>query len=160
MNQSITSSTNVEILASIPPRPQSVPGRFFTRGLCESVQFRVPAVDHPVSMLISSGMEITPLPTEIVIPCEIDSFSPEPYKLNSPLRIVVVQKINGMDVQCVASHHLSNIHASGDTVTEAIDNLKSLILDIFEILASEPEEKMGIKAKHQLALLQSIIEPE
>ena len=89
-----------------------------------------------------------------VIACEISSFSPEHYALKSPIAI----KIIGQGCEYIASHHESNIHASGDTPYEAIENLKSLILDTFDLLTSEPQENMGIKAKNQRALLESIIE--
>jgi predicted RNase H-like HicB family nuclease len=85
---------------------------------------------------------------------QISSFSPEPYTLKSPIKI----KIVGNDSEYIASFQESNIYASGDTPYEAIENLKSLILDTFDSLTSEPQENLGTKAKHQRALLESIIE--
>jgi hypothetical protein len=92
---------------------------------------------------------------QLVSVAEITSFSPEPYSLKCPpLRIEIVSQ--GCEV--VASHHESNIHASGDTPYEAIENLKSVMLDIFDSLTAEPIQSLGQKAKCQRALLESLIE--
>ena len=40
----------------------------------------------------------------------------------------------------------------------AVQNLKSLILDYFEIFASEPLENLGIEPKRQLAILNQFIQ--
>jgi hypothetical protein len=98
---------------------------------------------------------MSPIAQEIIY-SDISSFSPEPYNLKSPIKIKVV----GNDSEYIASHYESNIHASGDTPFEAIENLKSVMLDTFDSLTSEPEGNLGLKAKHQRALLQSIIERE
>jgi hypothetical protein len=89
-----------------------------------------------------------------VIADQITSFSPEPYALKSPMHI----KILGREGEYIASHHESNIHASGDTTFEAIENLKSIILDTFDLLTSEPLENLGSKAKSQRAILEGVIE--
>jgi predicted RNase H-like HicB family nuclease len=89
-----------------------------------------------------------------VIASEITSFAPEPYTLKSAMHI----KIVGKGSEYIASHHESNIHASGDTPFEAIENLKSLILDTFDLLTSESSANLAIKAKHQRSLLEELIE--
>jgi len=94
---------------------------------------------------------------EEIIQAEIESFSPEPYKLLAPLKIIIVGK---NECEYIASHHESNVHASGDTPFEAIENFKSILLDTFDLLESESGDNLGLKAKNQLALLQSIIERE
>jgi predicted RNase H-like HicB family nuclease len=101
---------------------------------------------------------LSPEPTvsaQEVIPSEISSFAPEPYALKCPpMRIEVV----GQGSEYISSHHESNIHASGDTPYEAIENLKSLMLDTFDSLTAEPLENLGQKAKCQRFLLESLIE--
>jgi len=92
---------------------------------------------------------------EEIIQAEISSFSPEPYKLIAALKIIIAGKNQS---EYIASHHESNIHASGDTPFEAIENLKSLMLDTFDSLTLEPHENLGIKARNQRSLLESIIE--
>jgi hypothetical protein len=89
-----------------------------------------------------------------VIAEQITSFAPEPYILKSSIHI----KILGKEDEYTASHHESNIHASGDTPFEAIENLKSLMLDTFDLLILEPEENLGPKARHQRILLEGLIE--
>jgi predicted RNase H-like HicB family nuclease len=115
-----------------------------------SQRFSCVAVPQP-----STTVEPPPKTKEVSYD-QISTFSSEPYSLKSPIKI----KIVGNDAEYTASFQESNIYASGDTPYEAIENLKSAILDIFEILSSEPEEKLGLKAKHQLLLLQSFIEPK
>lgn len=130
--------------------------RSCTQGLNASVRFTNPDSSRLVSSVVYPEMETIPLPLETVIPYEISDFAPEPYRVLDPLKIVIIEK----DSQYTASHLQSNIHASGDTWIEAIDNLKSLILDIFEILTSEPEENLAIKAQNQRAILKTYIEHE
>jgi predicted RNase H-like HicB family nuclease len=125
----------------------------FTRGIDTSVQRGEPVFCYGISQRMCVVVESLS-PTQEVIYCEISSFSPEPYALKSPIKI----KIVGNDSEYIASYHESNIHASGDTPYEAIENLKSLLLDTFDSLTSEPRENLGIKAKNQRALLESIIE--
>ena len=92
---------------------------------------------------------------EVISSAEISSFAPEPYTLKCPpLRIGIVGNGN----EYIASSHESNIHASGDTPYEAIENLKSLILDTFDSLMAEPLENLGGKAKNQRMLLEALIE--
>jgi predicted RNase H-like HicB family nuclease len=159
MNTPFTSSSSVRFSERRALDPEISTRNLRTSGLPELAKITNPSSPYPVSLVISQEMEITVLPAETVIPCDIESFSPEPYRLMiPPLRVVVVEKNIEGSVYYIASHHHSNIHASGDSQYEAIENLKSAMLDIFEILNAEPKERLGIKAKHQLALLQTIFE--
>lgn len=84
----------------------------------------------------------------------ITTFAPEPYVVKHPMRVTVIQQ----DSEFIASHFESNVHASGDNELEALDNLKSLILDTFDSLTSEPKENLAPKPVCQLAVLQELIE--
>ncbi|MEK6804382.1 MAG: hypothetical protein AABZ34_17235 [Nitrospirota bacterium] len=86
-----------------------------------------------------------------VIP--ISSFAPEPYATMIPLQILLTPSDDGF----MASFFDANIHSAGDTEEEAIENLKSLILDIFEMLTSSEPETLGPSTRKQLARLQSFI---
>jgi predicted RNase H-like HicB family nuclease len=51
----------------------------------------------------------------------------------------------------------ANIHASGDTEEEALRNLKSLILDVFDSLSAEPPKDLGPQPARQLAVLNEFV---
>jgi hypothetical protein len=51
----------------------------------------------------------------------------------------------------------ANIGSSGDTEEEAINNLRTLIIDTFELLESKQPEQLGIEPRRQLAILRSLI---
>jgi predicted RNase H-like HicB family nuclease len=50
-----------------------------------------------------------------------------------------------------------NIASGGDTEEEALDNLRSLIIDTFELLDSEPADRLGPEPRRQLQVLRSLI---
>jgi dCTP deaminase len=83
----------------------------------------------------------------------IDTFSPEPYFIKKPILAVVQPAEEG----CTASFYDANIHTSGDNEEEALENLKSLILDVFESLSAEPQETLGSQPKRQLAVLHEFL---
>jgi predicted RNase H-like HicB family nuclease len=51
----------------------------------------------------------------------------------------------------------ANIAASGETRQDAVANLKDLILAVYEDLEEEPEERMGVEAARQLAVLRTLV---
>jgi hypothetical protein len=98
--------------------------------------------------------DITPEQTAEVVPFDITTFEPEPYRLlHPPMKAYVTRK----GLEYIASQLESNIHASGDSEFEAQENLRSLILDTFEILTEEPEENLAPRALRQLLVLREHI---
>jgi len=86
---------------------------------------------------------------------DISTFGPdEPYRVKKPLTVHVV----GKECDFTASHWESNTHTTGESESEAVDNLKSLLLDVFDSLLAEPKETLGPKPAQQLAVLQEYIE--
>lgn len=83
----------------------------------------------------------------------INSLQPEPYKLLQPIPVLVQAR----DEEWVASFYDANLHASGDTEQEAFDNLRSLILDVFESLTEEKAE-LGVEPARQIAILRTYLE--
>ena len=83
----------------------------------------------------------------------ITSFAPEPYNLIRPIIAVIQLGEGGYS----AGFFDANVYASGDTEEEALRNLKSLILDVFDSLSAEPVETLGPEPKRQLAVLQEFI---
>jgi hypothetical protein len=84
----------------------------------------------------------------------IDSFAPEPYKLLKTILVTVHPVEGGYS----AGWFDANIHFSGDNEEEAVSNLKSLILDFFNIFSNEAAESLGPEPTRQLALMKEYIQ--
>jgi predicted RNase H-like HicB family nuclease len=85
----------------------------------------------------------------------IASFAPEPYNLKKDIPVVVQQT---SDDEYLASFADANINTSGDTQQEAFENLRSLILDMYQHLRSLPKEKLGPRLAARLAVLRDFID--
>ncbi len=81
----------------------------------------------------------------------ISTFSPEPYEVLRPI-YVTLRQLDGEEY--CASFADANLHSSGDNEEEAISNLKSLILDVYDSITSEKPEDLGPEPTKQLAVLQ------
>ena len=84
----------------------------------------------------------------------ISTFAPEPYDVLHPIYVSIHQTDRD---EYSASFTDANLHASGDTESEAFENLKSLMLDVYDSLAMEKEEDLGPEPKKQLSILQSFL---
>ena len=84
----------------------------------------------------------------------IQTFAPEPYEVLSPFSAVVKSSGDGYE----ASFFDANVHSSGDTEEEAISNLKSAILDMFDRLSDlERQGKLGPEPTRQLKVLSGYV---
>lgn len=92
-------------------------------------------------------------PASVTRTAYIQSFAPEPYELTTPIAVM----IEGSTGECVATFHDANISASGETEQEAFENLKSLLLDVFDSLDAEDPDKLGPEPARQLAVLRSFV---
>jgi hypothetical protein len=88
----------------------------------------------------------------IIVP--INTFSPEPYDILKPILV----SVHAVEDEYEAGWHDANIHTSGENEEEAVSNLKSLILDIFEIFSNEPTDKLGPEPKRQMEILKQFIQ--
>ena len=104
-------------------------------------------------LLSEIGNAVSPGSAGIWAP--ITTFTPEPYEL---LRQIVVV-IHPNETGYTAGFFDANIHASGDTEEEALRNLKSVILDTFDALSTEPPDQLGPEPKRQLAVLSEFLRP-
>lgn len=84
---------------------------------------------------------------------QINSLQPEPFKLLQPIPVL----IQPQGPEWVASFYDANLHASGETEQEAFDNLRSVILDVFESLGQDKAE-LGPGPAKQIAVLRTFIE--
>lgn len=86
----------------------------------------------------------------------IETFAPEPYRVRRAIPIVVRPSSGCL----VASFVDANISSSGDNPQEAYENVKELILDVFDRLSSLPAEKLGPGPARQLAVLREFVDAE
>jgi dCTP deaminase len=86
-------------------------------------------------------------------PVPLTSLEPGRYELERPIPAMLQPSDDGF----TATFFDANIGSSGDTEEEAINNLRTLILDTFELLESKQPEQLGIEPRRQLALLRSLI---
>jgi predicted RNase H-like HicB family nuclease len=85
---------------------------------------------------------------------EVRTFAPEPYQLSSPISVTVEEDAAG---SFVASFFDANISTTGENEQEAFENLKSLILDVFDSLNREAPAKLGPEPRRQLAVLRRFL---
>jgi predicted RNase H-like HicB family nuclease len=100
-------------------------------------------VDLTARMERRAGTKIVPVQT----------FAPEPYSLLKPMSVLIEDFEDGY----LASFFDANIGTSGETEQEAFENLKSLVLDMFDSLSREAPERLGPEPARQLAVLRSFI---
>jgi hypothetical protein len=83
----------------------------------------------------------------------ITTFAPETYEIKQPLPISIYRS----GEEYTASLFDANIHTTGDNEQEAFDNIKSLILDMFDSLIARNLEDLGPGPKRQLAVLKQFV---
>lgn len=84
----------------------------------------------------------------------IASLVPSSLILTCLLPVQITETIGGY----IASFSEANIHSQGQTEWEAIDNLKLMIIDSFEMLSELDPSELGPVPTKQLAILQSFIQ--
>lgn len=91
----------------------------------------------------------------LVLTTEIHTFAPEPHRVKQPIPITIEQQ---GDDEFVASFLEANVNASGETEAEAFSNVRSLILDVYDHLVSQPAEQLGRGPRGKLAVLREFID--
>jgi predicted RNase H-like HicB family nuclease len=76
------------------------------------------------------------------------------YSILRPIPVVVEQNENSF----VASFVAANLHASGESISEAFDNLKSYIGDVFEELSQIGRQRLGPGPRRELAILEQYVQ--
>lgn len=87
----------------------------------------------------------------VIVP--ITTLAPEPFDLLKDIKVVVQRS----DDECVATFFDANVNATGCNETEAIQNLKDVMLDLFEHLGAQQIKRLGPGPAKQLAILRSFI---
>lgn len=127
---------------------------FVAEGNVVRQPIRIGKLDHSRSTLEArrtSRYSFRPQIATAVIP--IATLVPEPYELTKDIPAVLQPADDGF----IATFFDANISTSGDTEEEAVSNLRSLIVDIFEYLESEPMKALGPEPRRQLAVLRAFI---
>ena len=93
----------------------------------------------------------------IVVP--INTFAPEPFAPTRPILVSVEPFVSEEDgeLEYIASLTEANIGASGDTVAEAVKNLKDRLIAKFDMLENMPADRLGKMPRRQLEILKSLI---
>jgi hypothetical protein len=117
----------------------------------KKMELRFSLMESAVSELKSQLNVLANDKTRIV---PINTLAPEKYDVLKPI-LVSVQAIED---EFEAGWFDANIHTTGENEEAAVSNLKSLILDYFEIFTNEPPENLGIEPRRQLAILNQFIQ--
>jgi hypothetical protein len=83
----------------------------------------------------------------------LTNLEPGRYELERDIPVVLEPSDNGF----TATFLDANIGSSGDSEEEAIDNLRTLIVDTYELLESTQPDKLGREPRRRLASLRSLI---
>lgn len=83
---------------------------------------------------------------------DITSVDPEPYEMIRSVPVIIQKEADAY----IAGFFEANLHASGTNEQEAFDNLRSLILDMYDSLLRDVDT-LGPEPKRQLGLLQTYL---
>ncbi len=81
----------------------------------------------------------------------VGSFAPEAYDVIQPITVVVSPCADEFEAGIVDI----NTYSTGDTLEEAVTNLKSYLLDLFDRYCETPDEQLGPEPLRQKAYLLS-----
>jgi predicted RNase H-like HicB family nuclease len=110
----------------------------------------------PVETTIADGLSNIPTlerPAPISVQLAISTFAPEPFEVIKPFNIVIQSDDGGY----TASWIEANIGSAGDTQHEAMENLKDLILMIFEDFEGDEDDALGPAMLKQKTILLDLI---
>jgi hypothetical protein len=99
--------------------------------------------------------EVLALATAQQINACIDSLAPDPYEVVRTIKVV----IRPQGDQYLATFYDANLTASGDTDTEAVTNLKDIIVATIELLANHDDDTLGTVPARQKATLAKFVKP-
>jgi len=125
--------------------------------LAENLRPRIEA-DMRLSILEKVVLElrstVNDLQNRQTITVPLISLEPEPLELIRQIPVVLQPDGDGF----MATFFDANINASGDTQTDAVENLKDLIASSFHRFSELGEEKLGPGPRRQFAVLRSLIQ--
>jgi predicted RNase H-like HicB family nuclease len=116
---------------------------------------RLQALESRVDTLETQILNLRSQLADLESSCEItlNTLAPEPYDLLSEVKIVV----ESAGEEFIASYMDANINAAGDSKEEALSNLKSLLIDVYEILYDEEDSRLGPGPLRQKRILATVM---
>jgi len=108
---------------------------------------RIDALEAEVQTLKRSAIS----PRSVIVP--IETFAPYPFEVVKPFHVVV----EPVDDEFEANLYDANIGASGDTESEAIANLKDIMVNLFERYSKEGEQNLGPGPAKQWVILKGLL---
>ena len=119
------------------------------------LKWTLPGPPHALAAILDQVRDLrqalTRLSGAIVAP--ITTFAPEPYQVLKDIPVV----IQPAGDEFIATFFDANISTGGESQEEAVSNLRSLILDTFEYLESEPPAALGPEPARQLGVLLTFV---
>ena len=112
-------------------------------GLVSKLTARVDALERTLPAVQAGGSIVVPILT----------LDPAPFELLKEIKAVV----RPSDDEFVATFFDANVNASGCTMTDAVSNLKEMLVTRFDYLAQMPIEKLGPAMVKQIAVLRGFI---
>ena len=96
-------------------------------------------------------------PDTFVIP--IVSLAPKPFRVLTPIPILIEAATcaDSEEFEYVARFVEANVGSGGDTIEEALHNIKDRLAAKFRILDRTPPERLGKGPARQLAVLRSVM---
>jgi hypothetical protein len=109
----------------------------------DALQQRIVLLEQKVHELSKDGSFVVPITT----------LTPKPFDLLKEIKVVLQPSGD----EFVASFFDANVNASGCNETDAVDNLKEMLVSRFDYLESLPRKKIGPGPAKQLAVLRCFI---
>jgi predicted RNase H-like HicB family nuclease len=104
--------------------------------------------------MLTLEKRITSLEREQSVIVPIDSLKPEPYNVLRTIHAVV----SSCEGNYIASFVDANINSSGETLEEAIHNIKDMIVITYESLKQEDKKRLGPDSLRQMMILDQFIQ--
>ena len=102
-------------------------------------------------LLVKSRVAELEAASQVTVP--IESLAPEPFEVIRP--IIAIVRRHGDEY--VATFYDANVNASGETETEAVFNLKDMIVATCELLSAHDPAKLGPGSAQQKAVLEEFL---
>jgi len=112
---------------------------------------KVDEIERKLELVLEKLRAFEPLTACLTIP--IENFISKPYQVVRPFTAVLIPSEGGFE----ASFYDANLSTYGDTESEAIENLKELLLDTLERLNELNDDDLGPGPKKQKEILTSLI---
>jgi hypothetical protein len=98
-----------------------------------------------------SRVEVAQHAVSLIVP--IDSLAPATLEIIAPFHVVV----QPYEDEFVATFFDANISATGDTQQEAVENVKDMVVDLFEFLDGQPSRGLGAAMQRQQNVLRAVL---